>query len=112
MGPRPMVNSLAKVLKAHVSDCNNLTSLPTLGFRVGNATLHLAPEDYMDVGPRTCLFSWMDVKDTGKGPLLILGMPFLRKYYTVFDFTEGKQRLGFALAHRGPERPEKAKADA
>jgi len=101
MGPKRMVNSLENVLLKNVKNCKDLSALPSLGFRVGNRTLNLEPEDYMDVGPKTCLFSFLDVPDTGKGPLVVLGMPFLRKYYTVFDFTEGRQRLGFALAKHG-----------
>ena len=36
----------------------------------------------------------------GKGPNLILGYPFLRRYYTVFD--HGKNQIGFALANHAP----------
>lgn len=102
MGPKSMVDSLTAILKEHVTDCNDLSRLPTLGFVVNGTTFRLAPEDYMDVGPKTCLFSIMDVKDTGKGPLVILGMPFIRKYYTVFNFEAGKPSLGFALASGRP----------
>merc|ERR1719327_1939781 len=97
-----MVDRLSKTLSAKLKSCDNgLQALPTMGLVIGNVTLHLEPNDYMDVGPKTCLFTWMDVKDTGKGPLVVLGMPFLRKYYTVFDFKEGAPRLGFARARHG-----------
>lgn len=110
MGPKLMVDKLTHTLGKHVKDCDkDFHKLPMLGFRVGNATLELQPEDYMDVSPKTCLFSFMDVKDTGKGPLVILGMPFLRRYYTVFDFTEGKPQLGFALAQHKEVPAEKSK---
>lgn len=105
MAPQPVVDSLEKTLKSEVKHCNDLSKLPTLGFKVGNKTMTLDPEDYMDVGPKTCLFSLMSVPDTGKGPLIVLGMPFIRKYYTTFDFADGKPRLGFGIARHGNSVP-------
>jgi len=118
MGPDTMVHSLTKQLNSKkaggASKCGDSKNLPSLGFKVGNATLRLAPDDYMDVGPKTCLFSMMSIRDTGKGPLVVLGMPFLRKYYTVFDFDEKTPRLGFALAKtyaRGEKHAKEADVD-
>eukprot|EP00747_Dinoflagellata_sp_TGD_P087455 gnl/TRDRNA2_/TRDRNA2_163631_c4_seq1.p1 gnl/TRDRNA2_/TRDRNA2_163631_c4~~gnl/TRDRNA2_/TRDRNA2_163631_c4_seq1.p1 ORF type:complete len:451 (+),score=101.41 gnl/TRDRNA2_/TRDRNA2_163631_c4_seq1:63-1415(+) len=109
MAPKAIIGKLEKMLSARVKNCNDLSALPKLGFRIGGHLLTMDPEDYMDVGPKTCLFTWMDAPDTGKGPLIVLGMPFLRKYYTVFDFSEGKPRLGFSranhsnvMAHKSP----------
>lgn len=96
MGPQQMGDVIESLLKKHVTNCNDTTQMPALGFQVGGAYLELKPEDYMDVGPETCLFSWTSVGDTGRGPLLVLGMPFLRRYHTVFDFNATGPRLGFA----------------
>lgn len=96
MGPKEVGATLEAFLRAHIHDCNNISGLPVLGFRVGNKTLELLPEDYMDVSSSDCLFTWTPVNDTGRGPLLVLGMPFLRRYYTVFDFKADGPQLGFA----------------
>lgn len=43
------------------------------------------------------------------GPkLFVLGEPILRKYYTVYDTTESKPRIGFAHARHGRSDPETA----
>jgi len=47
----------------------------------------------------------MEVPDTGKGPLIVLGYPFLRKFYTVFDYKN--VRLGFAIARQENGEPTK-----
>lgn len=96
MGPQQMGDAIEAILKKHVSNCSDISQMPTLGLKVGDAHLELKPEDYMDIGPATCLFAWTPVKDTGKGPLLVLGMPFLRRYQTIFDFNATGPRLGFA----------------
>jgi hypothetical protein len=38
----------------------------------------------------------MPVGDTGRGPIVVLGYPFLRSYYTVFDYDN--RQLGFLEA--------------
>mmetsp|Transcript_77075 Transcript_77075/g.136504 ORF Transcript_77075/g.136504 Transcript_77075/m.136504 type:complete len:473 (-) Transcript_77075:273-1691(-) len=96
MGPQHMGDVIESLLKKHVTSCNDTTQMPTLGLQVAGAYLELKPEDYMDVGGETCLFAWTSVADTGRGPLLVLGMPFLRRYHTVFDFNATGPRLGFA----------------
>jgi cathepsin D len=99
MGPKAMIDPLMKLLNSHIKNCDDLSRLPTISFRLGGVDLQLTPDDYMDASHDTCLFAFMECPDTGKGPLIVLGMPFLRKYYTVFDFTEDHPRLGFSLAN-------------
>lgn len=70
---------------------------PKLGFMVKGHLLELDADDYLEKTDDGCDFLLASAAATGKGPNLILGYPFLRKYYTVFD--HGQSRIGFALAN-------------
>merc|ERR1719263_1428968 len=47
-----------------------------------------------------CWLGLLPVPDTGKGPLIVLGYPFLRQVYTVLDAGD-TPRVGFAPAKHG-----------
>lgn len=97
-GPSSLVKQLTERIGARV-DCSNWEVLPKLGFNVGSHILNLLPEDYMDRDSGVCTFaiSTVDVPPP-KGPLFLLGDPFLRRIVTVFDYSG--PRLGFAVAKR------------
>uniref|UniRef100_A0A7S1AIM3 Peptidase A1 domain-containing protein n=1 Tax=Noctiluca scintillans TaxID=2966 RepID=A0A7S1AIM3_NOCSC len=112
MGPAFLIKMLKE--KMNLSEiCTNKT-FPSLGFKVAghdgrDEMLELTADEYMDrewsEGVEYCLPHLMPVGETGRGPIVVLGMPVLRKFYTVFD---GKaKRVGFALANQpnisGPE---------
>mmetsp|Transcript_45971 Transcript_45971/g.131236 ORF Transcript_45971/g.131236 Transcript_45971/m.131236 type:complete len:106 (-) Transcript_45971:57-374(-) len=64
----------------------------------------MEPSDYMDVlRLEDGVFCWphlIAAPATGKGALLVLGMPFLRAYYTTFD--AAGRRVGLAPARQRP----------
>jgi len=102
MAPPPMVEAIERALDVQ-EDCSNFDSLPKLGFTFQGKTFDLAPEDYVDSQPREdgtmgCWLGLLPVPDTGKGPLVVLGYPFLRQVYTVLEASE-TPRVGFALAN-------------
>lgn len=105
MGPKQVGDVIKKLLYSHAPDCSSssIAALPTIGFRVNGTLLQLDAHDYMDISPDTCLFAWTSSLDQpefqGDLPLLVLGMPFLRRYYTIFDFDSSGPRLGFARAN-------------
>jgi saccharopepsin len=68
-----------------------------LGFKVNGKVLELNSEDYLEHSEEGCEFLLASAPSSGKGPSIVLGYPFLRRYYTVFD--QGKSRIGFALAN-------------
>jgi len=104
MASPPMVAALEKALDVH-ENCSNFDSLPTLGFTFQGKTFTLSPEEYVDTqrtekGQTGCWLDLLPVPDTGKGALVVLGYPFMRKVYTVLEAGE-HPRVGFANAKHG-----------
>ena len=104
-GPPDVVNPIIAQVNA-TSDCSNVASLPDIAFTIvleNNTTMDfvLTPKQYTyrvsfaDGSPDQCqcgLFAF----DAGEGilPLWILGDPFIRSYFTVFN--RGNNKLQFA----------------
>jgi len=101
MAPQQMT---ARILSA-MGIQENCTSQDTDKFPSLSLTLEsgevltLTAADYMDtVVEKDGVYCWphlIPMPDTAKGPVLVLGMPFLRTYYTAFDAEN--HRVGFAL---------------
>jgi len=107
-GPTDVINDLESKL-AVKSDCSNFNSLPNLGFVVDNHILNLEPKDYIDQTPGDCRVSLMKLDvPPPNGPLFVFGIPFLQKFYTVYD--RNKEQVGFAVAKHAGQSEEKAKA--
>merc|ERR1719450_142820 len=104
-GPRAVVDELARRLNV-LTDCSNYHGLPRLGFIVGDHILNLEPHDYVEKANGQCQIALMPLDvPPPKGPLFIFGIPFLQKFYTVFD--AANRQLGFGVAkHHGNRRPE------
>eukprot|EP00268_Persea_americana_P026817 TRINITY_DN2633_c0_g1_i1.p1 TRINITY_DN2633_c0_g1~~TRINITY_DN2633_c0_g1_i1.p1 ORF type:complete len:511 (-),score=82.13 TRINITY_DN2633_c0_g1_i1:288-1820(-) len=82
-------------------DCNNIASMPSVSFTIGNKTFGLSPEQYIlkivEGDTEICVsgFTAFDVPPP-RGPLWILGDVFMGAYHTIFDF--GNLKIGFAKA--------------
>ena len=98
-GPSDIIEELEKSMDFR-SDCSNYDHLPRLGFRIAGRILNILTRDYVETvgNPKIfCSISLMKLDvPPPKGPLLVLGLPFLTRYYTVFDEQNGQ--LGFAEA--------------
>ena len=94
---------LLKAIGTVQPDCSNVHTLPTIAFSLGGisggAVLNLTADYYVlrlpaASGAVTCVLgietSWL------VAPLSILGDPFLRAYYSVYD--RANNRVGFAPA--------------
>jgi len=105
-GPPSSVGPLLKLVGNVSEDCSNVGQLPTLTFSINGHDFELGPDFYVlraqdDSGKTVCQVG-IEAVNAGL-PLWILGDPFLRKYYTVFD--RDQKRVGFALAKQGDTEP-------
>jgi len=106
-GPSNVVDALAEKLNVLV-DCSNFDSLPKLGFIVDGHILNLEPKDYVDKENSRCDVSLMPLDvPPPKGPLFVFGIPFLQKFYTVYD--EANRKVGFGVAKHKDQDETKAK---
>merc|ERR1719471_2715158 len=87
-GPSKLIAHLGKLLDVR-NDCSNVHQLPTLGFIIGGRVLTLSPSDYVEVGGDFCEVGLMSLDvPPPKGPLFIFGIPFLQRYYSVYDYVQ------------------------
>lgn len=112
MGPS---YDLGKVLKMinfgndTTTNCTAKTKFPKLGFMIAGKMFEMDPDDYMDreydaslpKGTDSCWAHLMPIGDTGRGPIFVLGMPFLRKFYTAYNIEEKK--IGVAVSKQGTQ---------
>jgi len=101
-GPSDIIDSLKKQLDVS-PNCSNYDALPDLGFVIGGRILSLTPSEYVDRSGSSCRLALMPLDlPPPNGPLFIFGIPFLQKYYSVYDWENA--RVGFAVArHAGEE---------
>lgn len=98
-GPSEVIDAMTRKLNVN-GDCSNRHSLPMLGFVLSNRILNLEAEDYIDDADNVCTVAFMPLDvPPPQGPLFVLGIPFLQKFYTAYDAKNKK--VGFGLArHR------------
>nr|AIG55463.1 secreted protein [Thraustotheca clavata] len=102
-GPKADVKKLAKQVGAHsfimgeyLIQCDSPG--PDITFTIGGKEYTLQKKDYVIRSGPVCLFAFIGLDIPGK-PLWILGDVFMRKHYTVFDWSsDNKPRIGFADA--------------
>mmetsp|Transcript_21775 Transcript_21775/g.41557 ORF Transcript_21775/g.41557 Transcript_21775/m.41557 type:complete len:412 (-) Transcript_21775:97-1332(-) len=104
-GPTDTIGKLRRLLDVK-SDCSNYDQLPKLGFIIGGHILSLNPRDYVGKqGQSYCTVSLMNLDiPPPRGPIFIFGIPFLQRYYSVYD--EPNRRVGFAVARHKGQQPE------
>mmetsp|Transcript_66742 Transcript_66742/g.177764 ORF Transcript_66742/g.177764 Transcript_66742/m.177764 type:complete len:472 (-) Transcript_66742:39-1454(-) len=117
--PRAVKETIQEAMQDLNSDCTNLDALPSLHFKLGEATVSLTPDAYVarvsgvhkksahtilkrlpSLGDEEhkCKLMLVETDEMGepeKKPLWVLGMPFFRKYYTSFSI--GRSRADRAL---------------
>jgi cathepsin D len=98
-GPQKATDALIQKIGTVKEDCSNADSLPVVTITISGTDFEMGPDFYVlrvpdDNGNTVCQ---LGIEGVNAGaPLWILGDPFLRKYYTVWDFDQ--QRVGFATA--------------
>jgi len=89
----------AMLAKLNIDDACTRTSGP-IAFTIQGQRMELDLADYVEHDNDGCRLLLQSISSAEKGPALVLGLPFLRKYMTVFDV--GQKRMGFARAQHDP----------
>ncbi|CAK0823730.1 unnamed protein product [Prorocentrum cordatum] len=119
--PQSFIREVVKAFADMGGSCSDISSLPSLKFKLNGNDFSLPPEAYVgryvtksikwlpDWVPQPvmigCELLLIDVGDvnTEKGKMLILGMPFFRFYYTTFDLgSPGGSNVGSMKVHTAP----------
>merc|ERR1719198_1628481 len=104
-----MVQSLIAAIGANENCTSQIDKgFPSVSLTLpGGLELTLAPEDYMDqLVLNDGVYCWphlIPMPETAKGAAFVLGMPFLRAFYSVFDVAGS--RIGFAKARQPSATP-------
>ncbi|KJE88965.1 pepsinogen [Capsaspora owczarzaki ATCC 30864] len=93
-GNKAVVDAIPPVF----ANCTNIATLPTLTFTLGGHPFDLSPEYYVirdtSTGTPQCVLGIEVLVETT--PFYILGDPFLRAYFSVYDKSTTPPRVGLA----------------
>jgi len=103
-GPVADIKQIAAAVGAHafikgeyLIDCSKITSGVPVTIVLSGQSFTLQPKDYIINEQGTCLLAMIGLDVPAPvGPFWILGDPWIRKFYSIFDF--GQNRVGFAVA--------------
>jgi len=103
-GPAADVKAIAAAVGAHalihgeyIIDCGKIQTAPSINIELSGKIYELKPVDYILNVQGSCLLGLVGLNiPPPTGPLWILGDPWIRKFYTVFNF--GENTVGFAVA--------------
>jgi hypothetical protein len=103
-GPSDIINALLVELNV-ADDCSNYASLVKFGFHIDHFILYLDKSDYVRKTDDSCIHQLqaLDIPPP-KGPIILLGDPFLRRYYTIYD--RDSLQVGISLAIHNNEEGE------
>jgi len=94
--PAEMLQLLLARLRVE-EDCSNYHQLPMLGFAFPTHILNIEREDYVKKVDDKCYHQFLRLEiPPPKGPLVLLGDPFLKRYFTIFDHDSLKIGLAFS----------------
>lgn len=97
--PKKLVSGVLAGLNIK-EDCSNYADLKPIGFQFGTTELRLDPSDYVSQSPSKdhCYHQFlpMNVKPND-APVILLGHPFLRRYYTIFNRVSQSVGLAYAV---------------
>lgn len=100
--PFESFTKLSELLSVDI-DCVNLATLKNLQFKINGKKFILEPDYYVlraeSETNTNCISALMqlDALSSKDKHIFILGLPFLKKYFTIYD--REKKRIGFALAN-------------
>lgn len=102
-GSSDMLQPILDVIGVVSQDCSNAADKPVVTFTINGTDFDVGPEFYVlrfeEGGKNLCRVA-IDTMPSFL-PLMILGTPFLRKFYSVWDVEQ--QRIGFAVAKQPAE---------
>jgi len=95
-GPTHWVTGVLSALNVQ-EDCSNYDTLPPLGFAFRMFILNIEKFDYVKRVGDKCFHQMMRLDTPApKGPIVLLGDPFLKRYLTIFDRDSLKIGVSFA----------------
>lgn len=110
-GPTNLIHAVLSSLHI-LPDCTNFFDLPPLGFAFGGVMLNIEPVDYVKKTPEGACYHQFLALDIPppKGPMVLLGIPFLQRYYTIYDSESLQIGIAFAKHKRSTKEGETTQA--
>jgi len=105
-GPEHLITAILREVDVQ-EDCSNYDTLPLIGFHFRMFVFNLDKTDYVKRVGSKCVHQFLAIDlDPSKGSLVLLGDPFMKRYFTIFDRDTLKIGLAWAVHAEDPDAKE------